>query len=160
MSDKRKESDSSPQREAEIIIREQLPKHLKWSGTLEPVKLRYGEKSYMEFDCYGQNDKTILLAEIYARQGKLKSGQERKVAKDILKLYAQSELYKQAGMSVRTAFIFTNEEAAKYLEGASWVAAVAKKFGIEISRFNLDAMQTKVLLEAQQDQNFYKIKLQ
>lgn len=112
----------------------------------------------MEFDCYGKHDKTVLLAEIYARQGKLESGQKHKVVGDILKMYAQSESYKQTGMTVRMVFIFASDEAAKYLQGNSWAAAIARKIGIEIHNFPLDEMQTKALLKAQTAQNFYEIK--
>ena len=54
------------------------------------------------------------------------------------------------------AFIFTSEEAAKYLRGNSWAAAVARKLGLEIHNFPLDKKEITSLLEAQESQNFYK----
>lgn len=150
---KRDKSNSSPQLVVEKIIREQLAKPLNWPGTLESRLLSYGNGG-MEFDCYGEHNGTVLLAEINAHHGKLKGGQLDKVLGDILKMYAQSVELKQTGVkSIRMAMIFTNEEAAKYIKGRSWAAEAARKFGIEPHVVPLDAKQIKILLKAQKDQD-------
>ena len=158
---KYKSSDSSIQRSVEQIVREQLAEPLGWTGSLEPRAVSYGKESKMEFDCYGEDNGSVLLVEINARHGELKPAQQNKVLRDILKLYAKSEELKKTGIkNIRMVVVFTNKHAAKFLKGHSWAAEVAREFCVESIIVPLKAAQIKILLEAQKAQNLLEIKLQ
>ena len=151
---KRIKSDSAVQRGIEKSVREQLVEILKWHGTIEPRRISYGA-AVMEFDCYGESDGTVLLAEINAHHGSLKAAQRNKVLRDIFKMYAQSaEEYEKAGVtSVRMVIVFTNADASKFLDGRSWAAEAARKFAVESVVVPLKAAEIKALQKTQKDQD-------
>ena len=113
----------------------------------------------MEFDCYGEHDGTVLLAEINAHHGALKAAQKNKVLRDIFKMYAQSaEQFERAGVTkVRMVIVFTNAEAGKFLDGRSWAAEAARKFGVESVVVPLKPAQIKALQKTQKDQVINKL---
>jgi len=85
---KRAKSDSTVQRRIEKTVRERLAQILGWPAALEPRRISYGG-GFMEFDCYGEHNGKVLLAEINAHHGKLKPAQKNKVLCDIFKMYMQ-----------------------------------------------------------------------
>ena len=151
---KRAKSDSALQRRIEKTVRKQLARILDWPAALEPRRISYGD-SFMEFDCHGEQNGRVLLAEINAHHGTVKSAQRNKVLSDILKMYMQSaEQFERAGIEeVRMVVVFTNAEAAAFLKGRSWAAETARKIGAQSVVVSLSPAQTEALKKTQRDQD-------
>ena len=88
----------------------------------------------------------IIIAECYARIGKLKPGHRRKIATDILKL-----------ISLRDEFAIDNslklllvvpEELGIQLEGDDWLSMVVCREKITLFKVPLSEVQRQTLLEA------------
>ncbi|MGB7748081.1 MAG: hypothetical protein WBN75_12425 [Verrucomicrobiia bacterium] len=154
MPPKRKKSDSAPQRRIENYVRQRLARKLGWPTPLKPQRISY-KTGLMEFDCYGEHDGTVLLGEINAHHGPLKAAQKNKVIRDIFKMFAQkTEQDNRVGVgNVRMVIVFTNDEAANFLQGHSWIAEVARDFGIESIVVQLNPAQIKLLQKTQSDQD-------
>jgi len=76
-------------------------------------------------------DRTVFV-EVFARIGKMKSGQRHKMSTDALKLLAIREVYPQA----RLILAFIDEDAAASVSG--WKAATLAGNGIEIHVLELE----------------------
>src|SRR5699024_7253971 len=75
----------------------------------------------------GSDDESILV-EAYARQGKLKGAQIKKISQGILKL---ALLKRDPRMSdSRAIAVFASEEARDSITG--WIRSAAEQFGIEL----------------------------
>lgn len=70
-----------------------------------------------------------IVVEVYARIGAVKGAQLHKIKGDILKL---AFIGQRSGSEWRKILCFASKEAASYASGATWVAAAATGFGIEI----------------------------
>jgi len=77
-----KVSDSAVQHRAEGVIRKLLAMRL--GVSLEPMVIALGAGAPVHVDAVSPDG--LVLAEIFARQGELKGGQQKKVAIDALKL--------------------------------------------------------------------------
>jgi len=75
-------SDSAVQRAAEAVIRRKLAAFV--GKDLAPATVTFDTGACVQVDAVASDES--VLAEIFARQGKLKSGQQKKVAIDTLKL--------------------------------------------------------------------------
>ena len=85
-----------------------------------------------------------VIVEAYARVGAVKGGQQHKIKGDILKLIL---IEKKLGKKWRKIMCFASDEAAKYVQGKSWVSQAAKEFGIEVQVVQLpNELKNKVLL--------------
>ncbi len=90
-----------------------------------------------------------VIVEAYARIGPVKGGQLHKIKGDILKL---ALIGKKLGKEWRKIMCFASDEAAKYVQGKSWVATAAREFGIEIYVTHLSEEQTEKVVSAQKRQ--------
>jgi hypothetical protein len=88
-------------------------------------------------------EKEIIIAECYAHIGGYKSGQRRKIAKDILKLLFLYEdfikLYKT------TLMLIVSHDLGSRLEGNNWLALVIKKKDIKLYKISLSEDQRNKL---------------
>ncbi len=98
----------------------------------------------------GFDEEKKIICEIYARIGTLKPGQKQKVASDFLKMLL---VEKTKNCQLDKYFIFVDEEAAKQVEGKSWLSCAAKNFCINIEVIELSEKQKKSLEIAQKRQN-------
>ncbi|MAP27015.1 MAG: hypothetical protein CL578_07010 [Alteromonadaceae bacterium] len=111
---------------------------------LVPKRLALGESTSVQLD--GLDEKRQAVCEVYARIGRLKGSQPDKVASDILKLC----LFEQfRGSSWRKILCFACPEAAKMVQGKSWLSAAVKLFGVEVHVISLTESERMKLLEAQ-----------
>jgi len=119
-------SDSAVQREAEHLIRERLAERL--GVSLAPRIIDLGAGAPVQVDAASPD--CTVLAEIFARQGPLKGGQQKKVAIDTLKLITIRHKYPQT----RVLLAFADSEAAGYATGGGWLAQALKTWdvGVEI----------------------------
>lgn len=121
---------SHVQMEAENELREILQNQLEINEGLQPRTIIIEGKVHIRVDAATLDNSVV--AEIFARQGKLLDGQQKKLARDILKL----AVLKQKMPSSRVILAFANIDIENHLTGASWVAFAVEKFGIELK--NLD----------------------
>ena len=90
-----------------------------------------------------------VIVEAYARVGAVKGAQLHKIKGDILKL---ALIEKKLGSGWRKIMCFASDEAAKYVQGKSWVAEAAKEFGVEIHVIHLSEELKNKVLSAQDRQ--------
>ncbi|WP_353952524.1 hypothetical protein V6K52_03505 [Knoellia sp. S7-12] len=119
-------SDSAVQRNAESAIVEALAAQLGCKGELKPKRVSVLGGSYVQLDACSDDER--ILVEAYARQGKLKGAQIKKISQDILKL---ALLKRDPGLSdSRAIAVFASEEARDSIKG--WIRSAAEQFGIEL----------------------------
>ena len=128
---------SNVQMDAEIEMRKILQDHLEIKEGLQPKTITIEGKIHVKVDAATLDNS--LMAEIFARQGKLLDGQKKKLARDVLKL----AVLKQKMPSSKVILAFANTEIEEYLTRSSWVAFAVKKFGIELK--NLDEFISREL---------------
>lgn len=137
-------SDSTEQQDVESYLLECLANKLclnfSGSGCL-PIEL--GVKP----DAVDLANKTVV--EVYARVGELKGAQLHKVKGDILKLVL---IDTKLGGGWNKILCFASDEAAKYVQGQSWVAEAARTFGIKIVVINLPKDLQQQIKSAQKRQ--------
>jgi len=90
-----------------------------------------------------------VVVEVYARVGEVKGAQLNKIKGDILKL---ALIEKRLGTGWRKIMCFASDEAAKYVQGKSWVAEAAREFGVEIYVVQLPDEQKNNVISAQKRQ--------
>lgn len=90
-----------------------------------------------------------VVVEVYARVGEVKGAQLHKIKGDILKL---ALIEKRLGHGWRKIMCFASNEAAKYVQGKSWVAEAAREFGVEIFIVELPEEQKNNVVSAQSRQ--------
>ena len=135
-------SDSSEQRRAEISLRELAEVALSCRLTAETLDLGAGTKICVD----GVNFEARTLCEIYSRIGPLKPAQTKKVASDMLKLMLAE---RSLGGSWRKVICLADPDAAKCLQGRTWLGAAAREFGIELCVLSLPIEDRTALLAAQ-----------
>lgn len=117
-------SDSTPQRLAERALLDLLQAQLGATfidGATLPMKL--GVKPD------GIDPERKIVVEVFARIGRNKAAQDRKVRADLFKLaYIRQAL----GAPWRAVFCFADPQAAASTLGRSWAASAARTFGVEI----------------------------
>lgn len=100
----------------------------KWGIELvpQPDKIPLGGGVYVEVD--GATPDLSVVVEAYARQGKLKGAQPKKIAQDILKL---ALLKRESGRELTRAVIaFASQKARDSISG--WIQQAAVAFDIEL----------------------------
>ena len=92
----------------------------------QPEKIPLGGGVHVEVD--GATPNLSVVVEAYARQGKLKGAQLKKISQDILKL---ALLKREPGRErTRTVIAFASQEARVSISG--WIQQAAVAFGIEL----------------------------
>ena len=135
-------SSSTEQQEIERIILATLNQQL--GLNLAPRCLSLSETTTVHLD--GLDEENHVACEIYSRLGKLKGSQPDKVASDLLKL---SLVEDALGGRWRKILCFASEEAAKVVQGKSWLAAAAERFQVEVRLVTLAEAERELLLAAQ-----------
>jgi len=137
-------SDSSEQQAAEEIMLSSLEAQLacKFEPNAE-LPIDVGVKP----DAIDSINKIVV--EVYARVGEVKGAQLHKIKGDILKL---ALIEKRLGTNWRKIMCFASNEAAKYVQGKSWVAEAAREFGVEIFVVELPEEHKENVISAQKRQ--------
>jgi hypothetical protein len=98
----------------------------------------------VELDGYCREQR--VLAEAYARYGKVKPAQRHKIASDILKMiYVERVL----GGTWRKYLCFADESAAQFAQGDRWLAQTVRTFGVEVRVCPLPADVRDAVVAAQ-----------
>jgi len=117
-------SDSAVQRAAEAVIRRKLAAFV--GKDLAPATVTFDTGACVQVDAVASDES--VLAEIFARQGKLKSGQQKKVAIDTLKLITLGRT--RPGTELILAF--TDQDAAAYALGRGWLAETLTIWNVKV----------------------------
>lgn len=141
----KKKSNSIEQQNAERIIFEKIKKSL-GIELKENVKIPVGN-THIQPDFYSEDDH--IIGEIFAHIGKPKAGQDRKVAKDILKMLL---LEKIEGVTYKKMIAVCDEEEIKKLMGESMLAECIRQFDIEVKMINIESDLRDALIAAQERQ--------
>jgi len=121
-------SDSAVQRRAEAVIRDRLAERLRVPLAARTIKLAAGAP--VEVDAASPDGS--VLAEIFARQGELKGGQQKKVAIDTLKLIT----VRREHPDTRLVIAFADEEASRYATGGGWIAQALRSWNVDVERLS------------------------
>ena len=125
MTKKTHPTESSPERMAEVAIREKL--EIVFGVALQRKKILLGDGLGIEIDA--ANPEQRFYGEICAHVGKLQPAQLATVATDMLKLLF---LEKMLGVECRKFLGFADVTWVRYFDGKSWLAAAAKAFDVKI----------------------------
>jgi hypothetical protein len=134
-------SDSREQRDAEPLILAGVAARL--GVKLRPCSLRLPNGARIDVD--GAAEDESVFCEVYARQGRLRGAQPKKVASDALKLITLARNHPDA----RLVLAFSDEAAAACVTGKSWLAETIRVWEIEVVVISLDPTVREGLRDAQ-----------
>jgi hypothetical protein len=137
-------SDSAVQRRAEEVIRSLLSKRLGVALETRTIKLAAGAP--VQVDAASSDNR--VLAEIFARQGTLKGGQQKKVAIDTLKLIT----VRAEHPDTRLVLCFADKAAAAYALGGGWVAQALRTWNVDVEVIEISAELRAEITAAQAGQ--------
>ena len=136
-------SDSAVQQCAESAIVSALAEQLDVRGGLRSKRIATLGDTYVQLDACSNDDS--ILVEAYARQGKLKGAQIKKISQDILKL---ALLKRDARLrDSRALIVFASEEACASITG--WIRSAAEQFGVELLVVDIPEALRDQILSAQ-----------
>jgi hypothetical protein len=134
-------SDSAVQRRAEEVIRDLLARRLGIPLAPRTIELQAGAPVQVD----AASDDGTVLAEIFARQGPLKGGQQKKVAIDTLKLIT----VRREHPATRLILCFADRAAAAYATGGGWVAQALRSWEVDVEIVDIPDDLRAEILEAQ-----------
>lgn len=137
-------SDSTVQRRAEEIIRGLLADQIGVSLAPRVISLAAGAPVHID----AASEDGRVLAEIFARQGPLKGGQQKKVAIDVLKLITVQREHPVE----RLILCFADREASAYATGGGWVAQALRTWRVDVEVVEIPAGLRAEILAAQAGQ--------
>ncbi len=112
------------QREAEALIRKLVETRL--GRPLLSTKVRLDNGGPVQVDGVATDESAFV--EIFAHVGRLKGGQQRKVASDVLKLITLGRSHPRAKLYLA----FADDEAAAYTKGSGWLAQAVATWGVDV----------------------------
>jgi len=118
-------SASDVQQHAEEAIRAALSEKL--GVPLAPGSRQLAEGARVDVDAVSPD--WSIVAEIFARHGRLKGGQQKKVASDTLKLIT---IRRHVPEGARLVLAFADHEAAAYAQGGGWFAHALRAWDVHI----------------------------
>ncbi len=150
-SGKRKDSDSSVQKQLEGILVAEYEKKSGFYGIHNTSKVWLNPTTYIVPDIYSEEHK--LIGEVHAHTQKLKSAQKDKLAADILKMVL---FEKEQHVEFEKVILVCGQEEKTYLEGDSYVADAIKQFNIKVEYVGLTPEQETLLVKTARKQNLSK----
>ena len=146
-------SDSAVQKDAEGAIVEALAIQLEFKGALKPRRVAVRGGGFVQLDAC--SDDQSILVEAYARQGKLRGAQIKKISQDILKL---ALLKRDPRMrDSRAIAAFASEEARDSITG--WIRSAAVQFDVELVVVDIPGALRDEIKEAQARQVMVNVEI-
>jgi hypothetical protein len=134
-------SDSAAQREAEALIRDKVAVLV--GKDLAPATVAFETGAPVQVDGVAADES--VLVEVFARQGKLKPGQQKKVALDAFKLITLGR--NRPGAELILAF--ADGEASAYADGKGWLAEAPTAWKVKVLTVELDLAERDKIRAAQ-----------
>ncbi len=149
----RTKSDSTAQRVAEGLAMAKLDSMLGVSlRRNHVVGVQDGVNATV--DGYFEDDARVILVEATAQLGKPKAAQVKKVATDVLKLsFLAGLLRERSGKQVVSKIPYIDSQARDQLHNSGWIAAAARRFGIETVVVEIDTAALAAVREAKKEQD-------
>ena len=151
---KRKDSDSGPQRRAEKAALARMARRLH-VPSLEPnVTLQAGEGRAVLDGLY-VGPHRVVMVEVNAHVGPLKSAQRHKVLSDAFKLAMVSKLYahRWRNRSIERILVFVDEGPLARLGPATWAGAALDAAGVSAQVCRCSSREREALMFAQKRQD-------
>ncbi len=143
-------SDSQVQLQAEKYILSKVAERL--GVTLSPGNVMFGRQAIMSVD--GRDDDHQFVVEVYARQGKLKPGQQKKIVADAFRLVTLvHELAHERDAPPRAILAFADEDAAAYARGSGWFPSALEVWNVEVLVIDLPDGLRQQIIDAQELQS-------
>ena len=140
------QSDSAVQRSAEKHIIDALAISTGIEFDTDPGRITLAGGVWVEVDARSNQGSVFVKA--YARQGKLKGAQIKKIGPDILKLALLRR--KEQNLGARAIIAFASQEASDSIRG--WLRRAAEEFGVELMVVEIDQSLREQILAAQNRQ--------
>ncbi len=137
-------SDSEVQRRAEAIIRGRLAERL--DVRLDPKIITLAAGAPVHVDAVSPDGS--VMAEIFARQGELKGGQQKKLAIDTLKLIT----IRRERRNTELVIAFADSEASAYATGGGWVAQALRTWNVKVEVIDIPQELRDEIRAAQKQQ--------
>jgi hypothetical protein len=118
------DSDSTVQREAEPLILAAVSQLV--GQALSPKLVEFESGARVQVD--GVDADESVFVEVFAHQGALKGGQQKKVSNDALKLITLG----RSRPGARLIIAFADEAAAAYASKGTWVSQALATWGVEV----------------------------
>ncbi len=150
-SEKRKDSDSSVQKQLEGLLVTEYEKRTGFHGIHNTSKVWLNPSTYIVPDIYSEENK--IIGEVHAHTQKLKSAQKDKLASDILKMVL---FEKEKRVKFKKVILVCGQEEKAYLEGDSFVADAIKQFKVDVEYIGLTPEQETLLLSTAKKQDLSK----
>ncbi|MBQ8541774.1 MAG: hypothetical protein IJ435_09940 [Clostridia bacterium] len=142
-------SNSDEQQYAEHIIFNEVKSILNIDLIENPkIYLLNNKYTYINPDFY--SEEYCVVGEIFAHIGKPKTGQDRKIASDILKMLL---LDKVKGKVYRKIIVVCDENEEKKLSGLSTLAESIRRFEVEVMRVDISQELREQIVNAQKRQS-------
>lgn len=146
-------SDSTVQAEAEAVIIDAFAADQQVVLERRPSRLPVGEGVWVEVDA--RSEDPPVFVEAYARQGRLKGAQLKKVAQDILKLALLRR--QSAHAEARAVVVFASVEAERSVTG--WLRQAAATFEVELCVVDIPEQDRQRILAAQERQKMTNLEM-
>lgn len=137
------------QRRAEEVIRSLLAGRL--GVDLAPATIKLAAGAPVQVDAASADGR--ILAEIFARQGALKGGQQKKVAIDTLKLIT----VRHERPDTKLVIAFADPAAAAYATGGGWLAQALRTWRVDVEILDIPQHLREEILAAQAGQKMVNI---
>ncbi len=124
------QSDSSAQRNAEHLIREEVATRVEIE--LKARSVEFASGAVVNVD--GVADDESVFVEIFAHHGPLKGGQRHKIATDALKLITIG----RSRPAAKLIIAFADDEAAAYAAKGTWLSEALITWNIDVLVVDID----------------------
>ncbi len=153
-SQRRKASDSGPQRRAEAAALARMARRLHVPSLQPNVALQAGEGRAVLDGLYVGADRVVMV-EVNAHVGPLKSAQRHKVLSDAFKLAMVSKLYARQWRkrSIERILVFVDDGPLARLGPTTWAGAALDAAGVSVQVCKCGSREREALMAAQKRQD-------
>lgn len=138
-------SDSSVQVCAEKVILRKLEKQIGLDeNTLTESNVLLTDRTYVVFD--GFNKDEAVIAEAYARVGKLGVSQKNKIVTDVMKMLLTEKVLNK---EFKKIIAVCDDAVYKEMSGQSWKSLAISEFDIEVIKVDIDDDLKNKIVDAQ-----------
>ncbi len=136
-------SNASVQMDVEAVIVAALAIQERTPLSTQGNRIRIDQHTHIEVDAVSEDGKTVV--EAYARQGRLKGAQVKKIAQDVLKL---ALLKRQPGREdTKAIIVFASQDAHDSISG--WLRQAAETFDVRLAVVDIPDDLRERILQAQ-----------
>lgn len=141
-------SDSTVQQNAEKVIVRKLEKQIGLAeNTLLETNVLLTDRTYVVFD--GFNKDEGVIAEAYARIGKLGPSQKNKIVTDVMKMILTEKVLNK---DFKKIIAVCDDSVYEQMSGLSWKSLAISEFDIKVMKVDIDDSLKNKIVNAQKRQ--------